>query len=250
MVDHGRGAWPNSGAGGTRAFKTSNKPGPYYYLGSGSLKPGDSVDNFAVREAVKAYQRALNRRTGSKIDVTGVYNTATRVAITNFQQANSKMLTVWGGIGPDTSFLLLYPDLVNAVKKDADSRLTPVIASGLIRHESSWDAGAVGYVDPTDLGLAQINGPSHPDLTARDRLHPQTAFEFVIAYMNRAIAHFFAEHPRRSDANNMRDAIASYNLGIGGADRWISQGRPQWYTPQGASSPRDVWAYINAVLVG
>ena len=29
-------------------------------------------------------------------------------------------------------------------------------------------------------------------------------------------------------------AIASYNLGIGGANRWISQGRPHWYTPVGA----------------
>jgi transglycosylase-like protein with SLT domain/putative peptidoglycan binding protein len=241
IMGHGRGAWPNAGTGGTKAYKSSTKPGPYYYLGTGNLRPTDSVDNLAVREAVKAYQRALNRRLGTDIEVTGHYNAATQVAVTQFQQKNSSLLTVWGGIGPDTSFLLLYPDLVKVVRQKASSALTPVVVSGIIRHESSWDAGAVGYVDNTDLGLAQINGPSHPNLSAKDRLHPQTAFDFVISYMNSALGQL---------NGNLKDAIASYNLGIGGAKRWISQGRPQWYTPQGASEPRDVWAYISAVLVG
>jgi hypothetical protein len=67
------------------------------------------------------------------------------------------------------------------------------------------------------------------------------AFNFVIDYMNNAIRNFDGV---------VRDAIASYNLGSGGARDWISQGRPEWYTPKGQTKARNVWAYIDSVLKG
>lgn len=253
MAEHGRGAWPNSGAGGTKDYK-ANTPGPYYYIGSGDLKVADDPDAYAVRRAVRAYQGALNRRLGKgTVEVDGHFGKETSDAVTAFQTKHKELVTPWGGIGTDTSFLLLYPDLIKEVSKDANAKITPVVVSGVVRHESSWDAGAVGYVDNDDLGLAQINGRAHPDLTRNERLRPQVAFKFIVNYLNNALAHY--KNSKGTDAafkkyGVLGDAIASYNLGIGGADRWISQGRPEWYTPQGATSPRNVWDYIEAILVG
>lgn len=242
MVDtHGRGAWPNSGAGGTKAYKSSDA-GPYYYLGSGDLPAKDNLSNYAVRHAVKAYQRALNRRLGDKwtLKVDGHYGDDTAAAVLHFQKKRADLVD-WGGIGPDTSRSLLIPDLLKEVDKSAEKPLTASVVSGLIRHESGWDAGAVGYVDPHDLGLAQINGPSHPNYTKSDRFRPRVAFEFVINYMNNALDDL---------DGNLRDAIASYNLGLGGVRRWIDQGRPELYTPEGSSTARNVWAYIDGILEG
>lgn len=241
MTTHGRGAWPASGAGGTKDYKAAT-PGPYYYIGSGENDPKASQDNYAVHHAVKAYQRALNRRLGAKwtLKIDGEIGLSTAAAVTQFQEKHTE-ITPWGGIGPDTSKAILMPDLVRAVNNVAEHPLTAAVVSGIIRHESGWDAGAVGYVDNSDLGLAQINGPSHPSLTASDRLRPRVAFNFVINYMNNALDQF---------DGNLRDAVASYNLGIGGAQRWISQGRPEMYTPSGSSTARNVWAYIDTVLEG
>lgn len=240
-IEHGRGAWPVSGAGGTKKYRDSTQPGPYYYLGSGKLNPSTNPDNGAVRGAVKAYQRALNRRLGlaNAIIVDGIFGTQTEWAVTKFQTTR-ELTPIWGGIGPETSKAILYPDLVRLVLS-SDTNVTEEVVSGIIRHESNWDAGAVGYIDPSDLGLAQINGVAHPELSDSERLMPYTAFNFVINYLDNALD---------SLNGNLRDAIASYNLGLGGARRWIDQGRPEWYTPQGSTTARNVWDYIDSVLAG
>lgn len=243
MEEHGRGAWNNAGKGGTKAYANPEKPGPYYYLGTGSLPTKDSQDNKVVHLAVKAYQRALNRRLGDKytVVVDGIFGPQTVSAVTRFQSKNPG-LVVWGGIGPDTSKYLLLKDLERVVERFSKwEQLSATVVSGLIRHESGWDVGAVGYADPNDVGLAQINGPSHPSMTTAQRVQPINAFKFIINYMNNALAHF---------DGNLRDAVASYNLGIGGADRWISQGRPDMYTPKGSTKARDVKYYIDTVLQG
>jgi hypothetical protein len=250
MAEHGRGAWNARGAGGTKAYK-SDKPGPYYYLGTGELDPDASQDNFAVRPAVKAYQRALNRRLNLDLKVDGIFGPATVSAVTQFQSKHTDELTVWGGIGPDTSRILLMPDLEKEIT--GHPKITANVVSGLVRHESGWDAGAVGYVDNKDLGLAQINGPSHPELSAKERLHPKIAFAFIVNYLSNALERFknnTGDDTAFQKFGVLGDAVASYNLGIGGALDWISQGRPRLYTPKGASAARDVWAYINTVLEG
>lgn len=242
---NGRGAWNVSGAGGTKKYKDATRPGPYYYLGTGKKPVGRprTNDEYAVHLAVVAYQRALRRRLklGSNILIDGVFGRQTSDYVLQFQNLHPEV-GVWGGIGPDTSEALLKPDLINVVKNQADNALiTPQIVSGTIRHESLWDAGAVGYLDPTDLGLAQINGPSHPDLTVAQRLAPLTAFAFVVSYYEAALIRF---------DNNVRDAIASYNLGAGGTRSWIADGRPDIWTPTGQTRPRNVKEYIDSILAG
>jgi hypothetical protein len=88
-----------------------------------------------------------------------------------------------------------------------------------------------------DIGLAQINGEAHPDMNERERLSPTFSFNFIISYLLNAM--------QRLDGN-LDHAIASYNLGITGAKRWLAAGSPEMYTPPG-SVPRNVPAYITRI---
>lgn len=234
---NGRGAWNNTGLGGTKKYK-STAPGPYYYLGSGE---GDLNDPnvFAVHHAVKAYQRAVARKVNKHLNIDGIFGDRTSALVTEFQKDNPEV-GVWGGIGPETSKALLYSNLVNVWSRS--DRLVPLKAvSGTVKHESLWDAGAVGFLDPNDVGLAQINAEAHPQLTKAMRLKPLTSFNFIINYHEENLDFF---------NGNLRDAIAAYNLGKGGASSWIRAGRPDFYTPSGSNRARDVKGYIDAILAG
>lgn len=240
----GRGAWNVSGAGGTKKYKDATKPGPYYYLGTGTAPEGRrrNADEYAVYRAVIAYQRALNRALGTKLLLDGLLGPKTSEALTKFQTANqAKTGTPWGGVGPDTSEALLTPYAVDAVKAGSDDRVTLKMVTGTVRHESLWDAGAVGYTDPDDLGLAQINKKAHPDYTNVQRLTPSFAMQFIVDYYTNAL---------NALAGNIDDAVASYNLGIGGARSWIAAGRPDTWSPSAGSAPRDVRGYIDSILKG
>lgn len=237
---NGRGAWAVSGKGGT--LQTDGKrPGPYYCLAaSGTRKVGDiekgaDINGRAVKAGVVAIQRALGRRR-FKVKVTGVFDAATKAAVAKFQSANMPGQNPWGGVGPETAKALFLWDVkVRGEAGGVDWRAV----CGIIQNESNYDPGAVGYLDPTDLGLAQINGRAHPDLTEEDRFQPMTAITFVVEYLTSAMETFHG---------NERDAVASYNLGAGGTRTWIKAGRPDMWTPAGAKTPRDVKGYIDRIL--
>jgi hypothetical protein len=243
-------AWPVSGQGGTLSVD-GKSPGPYYRLAAGDMplvgKANGDLWERAVHGAVLAYQRALKRRGFFEYTPTGVFGSMTKEAVTGFQTAAG--LTVWGGIGPDTSKALLMPDLIERTdlnhQTKGHSLITPTIICGGITIESIWDAGAVGDVDPQDIGLAQINGPAHPELTEKQRLQPMTAFDFVFDYLAHALDVL---------DNNIIDAVVSYNLGIGGRNSqgvlvgckaWIADGRPDLWTPPGSTTERDIKKYYT-----
>lgn len=233
----GRGAWPVAGTGGTKAYKDADRPGPYYFIGSGTF--ARNPNEVAVRAAVKAYQRALNRRLGGdNLVIDGRFGAVTSAAVTRFQKKNPDV-GIWGGIGPDTSKALLLPDLLKVVEDEGFDY--PNIVSGTIKTESLWDAGAVGFLDESDLGLAQINGTAHPEYSVAERLSPRVAFKFVIAYYENAFNQL---------GDDLDLVVASYNLGIGGARSWDRAGRPDEWTPSGATRPRNVRAYIDNILAG
>lgn len=241
----GRGAWNTSGVGGTIDFKRLSA-GPYYaFVADQSTLPKvgskgwNSTDpnERAVHGGVLAIQRAVKRRRPAfTLKADGVYGAKTHAAVMDFQggMADTKP---WGGVGPETAKALLLPDLEKTCKQQGF--LYPKIVCGVITQESNWDPGAVGYVDVHDVGLAQINHLAHPEWSERERLQPVTSFKFIIDYLSLSLIAF---------NNNMEDAIASYNLGIGGAKRWISQGRPEWYTPDGQTAPRNVYSYIKKIV--
>jgi hypothetical protein len=235
----GRGAWPTAGTGGTLDWD-GKTPGRYYALaasgmplvGSGGWK-SRSGDERAVHGAVLAIQRALNRRIKARLEVTGRFDTATSRAASAFRTSIGE--DSWGGVGPHTARELFLPDLKTMCTQRGISQWE--VVCGIVQNESAWDPGAVGYVKPVDIGLAQINGDAHPDMSERERLQPSTAFGFVISYLTNAM---------KALDGNLDHAIASYNLGITGAKRWIAEGCPEMYTPSG-SVPRNVPAYIERI---
>lgn len=242
---NGRGAWPVSGLGGTKKYKDKTRPGPYYFVGSGYDIDVDDPNQYAVKGAVKAYQNALNREflpDDKHLTVDGLFGEKTSAVVFAYQEKHAAQTgTPWGGIGPDTSRTLLLPLLKRVHRNRAESDTPLNICSGTIRHESNWDAGAVGYIDPRDVGLAQINAQAHPEWSVDERLTPLLSYRFVVDRYNADIDYF---------KGNVRDAVAAYNLGRGGANRWISQGRPDWYTPQGSTTARNVKAYIDSIFEG
>lgn len=245
----GRGAWNAKGVGGTKQYKDAAKPGSYYFTGSGYPPAGRDRDanEYAVYGAVKAYQEALIRE-GFPCYVDGLYGNATTKAMTLFQQkwvqSGDPKASVWGGVGPETSERLLSP-LLRTIHYYAvrHPQISATLCAGIIRSESQWDAGAVGAVDETDVGLAQINASAHPQWSTDMRLQPETSFEFIISYLTEAMVAL---------SNNLRDSIASYNLGVAGAKKWIAAGRPDLWAPPGTDpkKPRDVKDYIDRALKG
>jgi len=120
------------------------------------------------------------------------------------------------------------------------------VVYGFLANEGAFDPGAVGYYDEGDLGLAQINGRAHPELSVAARFDPIVAIQFNIDYLNNALKNL---------AGNLRDAVLSYNLGSYGITLWIKAGRPRYWNPTTRkSSPvpaegfRDTKAYIDNIL--
>lgn len=231
----GRGAWTN--LGGTLDSE-GDGPGIYYRSPAGSmLMPGivgyravrnaTSVDinSYAVYMAVKGIQREV----GTTED--GLYGSDTAAAVQRWQAGHN--LLPDGVFGPASARVMFRERATTAAKAASDNSAVVKLTLGHIGFESSWDPGAVGYVQPQDLGLGQINGPAHPGLSVDFRLTARSALSFVADFVLGNLEAMFW---------NERDAIVAYNLGIGGARAWVKAGRPASYLGT------DVAGYISGVL--
>lgn len=249
-VKEGRGAWPVTGVGGTLDV-SGKKPGSYYRapMVSTMAMPGlagavavrsngtCTVNEYAVYMAVKALQPFFGL-TGAQVD--GILGRQSGGAIKTHQLEHN--LIVDGVIGPQTSKSLFAPMVAEAAAL-VDGKLPALasVATGHIGFESMWDAGAVGFSTPDDLGLGQINGPSHPAITMDFCLTPSVAIKWIVDFVDANI---------KAMNGNVRDGIAAYNLGIGGAWDWVLDGRPDVWarTSNGVVRTTAVKAYIEQVL--
>lgn len=233
----GRGSWNNTGRGGTLGLDGAGS-GPFYRspatpmpmtgtTGSRALAAGDTchINDYATFMAVKAIQNELGMLKDGK------FGSMTGAAVKRFQE--SKGLVADGIYGPVSGREMFRPVALRAARDvSTDVRLTEMVM-GHVGWESGWDPGAVGGTTPQDLGLGQINGPAHKDMSVEVRLDPRQALPWVARFIQSNLAAM----------NNVeRDGIAAYNLGVGGARDWVTLGRPRMY------KNRDVWHYIEMVL--
>lgn len=245
----GRGAWSKVGGTLKKAVvnkKTVTVPGPYYMLATDpnqrvGLRPwllnyaGQKVDlnESAVWHGVVAIQ-VLIVWLGISCPIHGVFDNDTDIAV---RKAQAQLGLIADGIvGQATMKKLLLPLIkrVASTKMDQDWRAI----YGILANEGAFDPGAVGYLDSNDLGLAQINLPSHPSVSFSDAFCPSKTVNFVADLLAQGLTAF----------GNERDAIASYNLGIGGTRLWIAAGRPDVWTPPWADRERYVRVYIDRIL--
>ena len=248
LVREGRGAWPSAGYGGT--LRTNLTPGPYYlyrpemgWNGVGLAAPlrfiaGQDIpfDELAVHLGVKGIQTLLGRCEGITANPTvdGVFGPQTDRAVRQVQKLGS--VTVDGVVGKNTmKTLMLLPIL------DTASAYTTSWEAvyGILNWEGGWDPGAVGYIDRNDLGLSQVNTHAHPMVTVEEAFDPLWAINFICGYLQNAANYL---------GGNVRDTVASYNLGIGGAKQWIRDGRPDRWMPSWSSFERKPNEYIDRIL--
>ena len=246
----GRGAWPTDGRGGTLAFNRTS-PGKFYLYSPGFNMVGlEAVlkfldnqpvprDELAVNYGVRGIQDLLKicpQVNSDELDQSnrGVFDEATRDAVVELQKVAS--LTPDGVVGPQTmKSLMLLPILRTA----SATYLPYEPVWGLLAYEGAWDPGAVGYLDGNDLGMAQVNTVAHPHVTWEMAFSPAWAILFICNYLNNASKYL---------DGNLRDMVASYNLGIGGAKQWIRAGRPGVWQPSWSSLERYPNDYIDRIL--
>ena len=235
---YGRGAWSTgmlnlSGTGGGPYYRAPAKGSGVDMIGAyianrvNSSKTYDvGINGYAVWRGAVEIQTELKRR-GFDIVVDGVWGPGTDAVVKQWQA--SEGITADGIYGQQTARTMWEPVIAQEVRKQTgymnylDEKVGNIVR-GHMRTETNWDLAAVGVNVPQDLGIAQINGDAHPDMSVDDRLNPRKALDFAVDFI----------------VGNLNwsgwvedDAIACYNVGRGGAENWVNAGRPDtWYAAQ------------------
>lgn len=239
----GRGAWNKKGVGGTLKTSKSNAilAGPYYLQ---HKNPNQAIglratlllatnqpvelDFLATYHGVLGIQVLLSGFLNKSVKLDGIFWEETANA-TKEMQSKAGLLAD-GVIGQKTMIALLKP-VIMSTGQDWKT------VYAIIANESAFDPSAIGVLDTNDWGLAQINSTANPHVSFSDAMCPSYAVKYVANRLNSALFQL----------GNIDDAIASYNLGIGGTRSWVKDGRPAVWTPSYATTSRNVQAYIDRI---
>lgn len=242
----GRGAWPSDGRGGTLNARGTG-PGKYYSLAKDPLKQiglttlcrnlenkPSSTDFNATFHGVLAIQAILVEDFEAPLTGDGVYGPSTEKAVRDAQAFFGIISD--GVVGKETMMWFLWPHIHEVAGK---YNVPWNVIWGFLQNEGNWDPGAVGWIDPSDLGLAQINTRYHPDTSFSEAFCSSYAITFIARYIADALREF---------NGNVTDAVVSYNLGYGGTRQWIDAGRPAAWTPPWSVLERYPYRYADRIL--
>lgn len=220
MTINGRGAWTSKG------MPTSNSV-YYEYLSPVAVgsTPERGDDYRAVTLGVKAYQTVFNTVYGQSLVADGWWGVKTTASAKIVQTRLN--VTSDGVVGPATSKAIALP---LTRQRETLYSLPSGVLCGLVKQESSFDFGAVGYTTPADKGLVQINLPANPSVTEEQAFNPFFSLDYAAARLKKAYEKF-----KRWDC-----AVASYNSPL-----WAQQ----WYAT-GHAPNEQIAAYVATILAG
>ena len=103
------------------------------------------------------------------------------------------------------------PDtFANLIEKAASKyKVDPNLLAAIFYQESKYNPNAIGQSDPNDIGFAQINLPSHPNVTRQQALDPNFSIDYGARKLSQDIQNFGGDVSR---------GVAAYNVGRGGAN--------------------------------
>lgn len=194
----------------------------------------DAHDNLGWTLRSWKYELDYNGFRGRMILDNPVLGDAAVRQVVEFQR--SRGLADDGVIGPHTGRELLK-------KRIADwaygYRVPQIDLDGIVRHESGYDLGAIGYVDHDDRGVTQKHIYAGGSVNLSQAIRPALALPRLAAQLQRVALEWDED-----------TAVASWNVGEGGAEWWYSEGKPatgspSWWT-SGDLAARAT-AYVAAV---
>jgi hypothetical protein len=155
---------------------------------------------------------------GLDVDSLVIGNAASR-AIIDFQRKHG--LDPDGVVGPLTG-RQLYKLRIGQL--EAKHGVPDDLACKIVGLESAFDPAAIGVSDPADHGIVQINATAHPTITLAEAYDPAFALEYLAAGLQATYAKL----------HDWDCAVASWNVGGGGASDWCglhkpSTGGPSWF---------------------
>lgn len=165
------------------------------------------------------YELDYNGYRGAMVLDTAALGDAASAEIRAFQDEHG--LAADGIIGPATGRQLLGKRIRGVA---SGYGVAYAALDGIVAHESGYDLGAIGSVDHGDRGLTQQHIYPTGSITLSQAIRPASALPRLAAQLKR-LAWEWDE-----DA-----AIASWNIGEGGAEWWWKQGKPasgspSWWT--------------------
>lgn len=124
-------------------------------------------------------------------------------------------LTADGVVGPNTARALFRKRIANT---ETMLSIPSSLLGKLLHLESNDDPVAEGVVDENDEGIAQVNLPSHPDVSEPDAHNPA----FAIPWAGRYLKGLYTA----TGAKDWDVALAAYNVGTALAKKWLAAGKP------------------------
>lgn len=184
----------------------------------GKLPDSPDYDDLRENWAIKSFQEELVYRGFDPGTYSGIYDRATYRAVVNFQKTRG--INADGKIGSVTS-RKLFTKRMNELT--VTYGLAPKVLCGLVTQESGFDPAAVGFVNPSDRGLVQINASAHPDVSDEYAFTAQSALQWGAERLSNAYEYFSSKTSDESLA--WKCAIANHNSPAD-AKAWVTTGSP------------------------
>jgi hypothetical protein len=153
--------------------------------------------------------------------ITPWYGKCAGAVTARFQKNQSLKGLTPGVLGPSVARVLFRK---RSAEVEAHYGIPDHLLSKLKSLESNDDPAAVGYLDDRDRGLLQINSFFHPDVSDDEAFDPAFSLDWGGKNLSLAFKTF----------DDWDVAIASHNVGWGGAQDWLDSGKlaeggPDWF---------------------